>query len=153
LEVNEMKVILKEDVSKIGKKGELLDVSDGYARNFLIPRGLAEEATEGRKKEWETRKKDLAQKADKAEKAAQETRRAIQGKQVSLKASAGESGKLFGSVTTAMIAQAVAEQLHVKVDKKDIRVSETIRQVGRYGLSVKLYANVEAELSVLVEAE
>jgi large subunit ribosomal protein L9 len=148
-----MKVILKEDVSKIGKKGELLDVSDGYARNFLIPRGLAEEATEGRKKEWETRKKDLAQKADKAEKAAQETRRAIQGKQVSLKASAGESGKLFGSVTTAMIAQAVAEQLHVKVDKKDIRVSETIRQVGRYGLSVKLYANVEAELSVLVEAE
>ncbi|MFA0888532.1 MAG: 50S ribosomal protein L9 [Synergistales bacterium] len=148
-----MKVILKEDVSKIGKKGELLEVSDGYARNYLFPRGLAEEATEGRQKEWETRRKGLAQKADRAEKAAQEIKRSIQGKQISLKASAGESGKLFGSVTTAMISQAIEEQLKVKVDKKDLRVSETIRQIGRYTLSVRLYANTEAELSVLVEAE
>ncbi len=148
-----MKVILKEDVSKIGKKGELLEVSDGYARNYLFPRGLAEEATEGRQKEWETRRKGLAQKADRAEKAAQEIKRNIQGKQISLKASAGESGKLFGSVTTAMISQAIEEQLKVKVDKKDLRVSETIRQIGRYTLSVRLYANTEAELSVLVEAE
>jgi large subunit ribosomal protein L9 len=148
-----VKVILKEDVSKIGKKGELLEVSDGYARNYLFPRGLAEEATEGRQKEWETRRKGLAQKADRAEKAAQEIKRNIQGKQISLKASAGESGKLFGSVTTAMISQAIEEQLKVKVDKKDLRVSETIRQIGRYTLSVRLYANTEAELSVLVEAE
>ncbi len=148
-----MKVILKEDVSKIGKKGDLLEVSDGYARNFLFPRGLAEEATEGRQKEWETRRKGLAQKADRAEKAAQEVKRNIQGKQIVLKASAGESGKLFGSVTTSMISQAIEEQLKVKVDKKDIRVPETIRQIGRYTLSVRLYANTEAELSVLVEAE
>jgi large subunit ribosomal protein L9 len=148
-----VKVILKEDVSKIGKKGDLLEVSDGYARNFLFPRGLAEEATEGRQKEWETRRKGLAQKADRAEKAAQEVKRNIQGKQIVLKASAGESGKLFGSVTTSMISQAIEEQLKVKVDKKDIRVPETIRQIGRYTLSVRLYANTEAELSVLVEAE
>lgn len=148
-----MKVILKEDVSKIGKKGDLLEVSDGYARNFLFPRGLAEEATEGRQKEWETRRKGLAQKADRAEKAAQEVKRNIQGKQIVQKASAGESGKLFGSVTTSMISQAIEEQLKVKVDKKDIRVPETIRQIGRYTLSVRLYANTEAELSVLVEAE
>lgn len=148
-----MKVILKEDVSKIGKKGDLLEVSDGYARNFLFPRGLAEEATEGRQKEWETRRKGLAQKADRAEKAAQEVKRNIQGKQIVLKASAGESGKLFGSVTTSMISQAIEEQLKVNVDKKDIRVPETIRQIGRYTLSVRLYANTEAELSVLVEAE
>jgi large subunit ribosomal protein L9 len=148
-----VKVILKEDVSKIGKKGDLIEVSDGYARNFLFPRGLAEEATEGRQKEWETRRKGLAQKADRAEKAAQEVKRNIQGKQIVLKASAGESGKLFGSVTTSMISQAIEEQLKVKVDKKDIRVPETIRQIGRYTLSVRLYANTEAELSVLVEAE
>jgi len=151
--VNEVKVILKDDVSKIGKKGELLDVSDGYARNYLLPRGLAEEATAGRQKEWETRKKGLELKADRAEKAAQETKRTLQGKQVLLKASAGDSGKLFGSVTTAMIAQAVNIQHKVKVDKKDVRVNETIRQVGRYELTVRLYANVEAEMSVLVEAE
>lgn len=148
-----MKVILKEDVNKIGKKGELLEVSDGYARNYLLPRGLAEEATEGRQKEWEARRKGLALKADRAEKAAQETKRTLQGKQVVLKASAGESGKLFGSVTTAMIAQAIFAQLKIKVEKKDIRVSETIRQVGRYDLLVRLYSNVEAEMSVLVEAE
>jgi large subunit ribosomal protein L9 len=153
LEVNDLKVILKEDVNKIGKKGELLEVSDGYARNYLLPRGLAEEATEGRQKEWEARRKGLALKADRAEKAAQETKRTLQGKQVVLKASAGESGKLFGSVTTAMIAQAIFEQLKIKVEKKDIRVSETIRQVGRYDLLVRLYSNVEAEMSVLVEAE
>lgn len=148
-----MKVILKEDVPKIGKKGEMLDVSDGYARNFLLPRGLAEEATLGRQNEWETRRKGLALKADRAEKAAQETKRTLQGKQVLLKASAGESGKLFGSVTTSMIAQAIAVQLKIAVDKKDIRVPETIRQVGRYDLSVRLYTNVEADISVLVEAE
>ena len=148
-----MKVILKEDVNKIGKKGELLEVSDGYARNYLLPRGLAEEATEGRQKEWEARRKGLALKADRAEKAAQETKRTLQGKQVVLKASAGESGKLFGSVTTTMIAQAIFAQLKIKVEKKDIRVSETIRQVGRYDLLVRLYSNVEAEMSVLVEAE
>ena len=108
-EVRNVKVILKEDVSKIGKKGQLLDVSDGYARNYLLPRGLAEEATEGRQKEWENLKKGETLKADKAEKAAYETRKSIQGKQVTLKASAGESGKLFGSVTTAMIAQAKAK--------------------------------------------
>ncbi len=148
-----MKVILKEDVSKIGKKGEMLDVSDGYARNYLLPRGLAEEATDGRRKEWDLRRKEQAQKADRAEKAALEAKRSIQGKQVSLKVSAGESGKLFGSVTTTQIGQAISSQLNIQVDKKDIRVPETIRQVGRYPFSVRLYANVEAELSVLVEAE
>lgn len=148
-----MKVILKEDVSKIGKKGELLEVSDGYARNYLFPRGLAEEATEGRRKEWEARKKELAQKATRAERAAQEARRNLQGKQVTVKASAGESGKLFGSVTSATIARAIEEQLHVVVDKKDIRLEDAIRQVGRHPLTVRLYPNIEAELSVLVEAE
>ncbi len=148
-----MKVILKQDVSKIGKKGQLLDVSDGYARNYLLPRGLAEEATEGRQKEWENLKKGETLKADKAEKAAHETRKGIQGKQVNLKASAGESGKLFGSVTTALIAQAISTQLRVKVDKKDVKVAETIRQVGRYEVTVRLYTGVEAELTVLVEAE
>ncbi len=148
-----MKVILKEDVSKIGKKGDLVEVSDGYARNYLFPRGLAEEATEGRQKEWETRKKELAQKANRAEKAAHEARRNLQGKQVTVKASAGDSGKLFGSVTAATLARAIEEQLHVAVDKKDIRMAEAIRQVGRYPLTVRLYPNVEAELSVLVEAE
>jgi large subunit ribosomal protein L9 len=148
-----MKVILKEDVSKIGKKGDLVEVSDGYARNYLFPRGLAEEATVGRQKEWEARKKELAQKANRAEKAAHEARRNLQGKQVTVKASAGDSGKLFGSVTAATVARAIEEQLHVAVDKKDIRIAEAIRQVGRYPLTVRLYSNVEAELSVLVEAE
>lgn len=148
-----MKVILKQDVSKIGKKDELLDVSDGYGRNFLIARGLAEEATPGRLRELEEMKKTKKVKDDKKLQAAEEAKKKIGGKVLALKVNTGEGGKLFGSVTTAQIAELIKKQYGVAADKKDIRLEENVKQTGSYPVRIKLYSGVEAELTLKVEAE
>ncbi|HOU32381.1 MAG TPA: 50S ribosomal protein L9 [Synergistaceae bacterium] len=148
-----MKVILKQDVAKLGKKGDLVEVSDGYARNFLFPRQLAEEGTAGKVKDWENQEDTKRAKAEKAEQHAREVGRHLQGKRVVVKASAGDAGKLFGSVTSAQVAEAIATQLGAKVDKKDLRLPEALRSVGVYPVTVRLHAGVETSLTVSVEAE
>lgn len=148
-----MKVILKQDVNKIGRKGELLDVSDGYGRNYLIARGLAEEATEGKLRELEERNKSKKVREDKKLASAQEARKKLAGKAVVIKVNAGEGGKLFGSVTTAQIAEAAAAQCRVAIDKKDVRVETAVKQAGSYPVKVKLYTGVEAEFTLKVEAQ
>lgn len=146
-------MILKQDVSKIGKKGELLDVSDGYGRNFLIARGLAEEATPGKLRELEEKQKTQKVKDDKKLKTAEEAKKKIGGKVLALKANTGEGGKLFGSVTTSQIAELIKKQYGVATDKKEIKLEENIKQTGSYPVRVKLYTGVEAELTLKVEAE
>lgn len=148
-----MKVILTKDVNKIGRKGELLEVADGYGRNYLIARGLAEEATEGKLRELAEKKKTQRVKEDKKLTAAQETKKKIGGKTVTIKVNAGEGGKLFGSVTTAQVAEAVAAQYGAGVDKKDVKLDETVKQAGNYPVKIKLHAGVEAELTLKVEAQ
>ncbi|WP_286952647.1 MULTISPECIES: 50S ribosomal protein L9 [Aminobacterium] len=148
-----MKVILKEDVAKLGSKGDLIETSDGYARNYLFPRGLAEEATPAKLKEWKKVKEARERKEEKMLAEAQAKSRKLQGKRVIVKASAGESGKLFGSVTNAHIEDALKNQLDVSIDKKDIRLDENIRNTGNYSFTVKLYQGVEARMTVKVEAE
>ncbi|MDL2297562.1 50S ribosomal protein L9 [Synergistaceae bacterium OttesenSCG-928-D05] len=148
-----MKVILKQDVAKIGKKGEMLDVSDGYGRNFLIARGLAEEATQGKIRELEEIKKNQKVKDDKKLKIAEDAKKKIGGKVITLKVNAGEGGKLFGSVTTAQVADAIKTQYGVSTDKKEIRLDDAVKQTGSYPVKVKLYTGVEAELTLKVEAE
>lgn len=148
-----MKVILTKDVNKIGRKGELLEVADGYGRNYLIARGLAEEATEGKLRELAEKKKTQRVKEDKKLTAAQETKKKIGGKTVTIKVNAGEGGKLFGSVTTAQVAEAVAAQYGTGVDKKDVKLDETVKQAGSYPVKIKLHAGVEAELTLKVEAQ
>ncbi|HCA41291.1 MAG TPA: 50S ribosomal protein L9 [Aminobacterium sp.] len=148
-----MKVILKQDIAKLGNKGDLIEVSDGYSRNYLIPRGLAEEATPSRLSEWKQDMKAREKKEEKMLAEAQEMSRHLQGKQVVVKASAGESGKLFGSVTNAHVEEALKKQLKVSIDKKDIKLDETIRNTGEYSFTVKLYQGVEARMTVKVEAE
>ena len=152
-EVREMKVILKQDVTKLGKKGDLVEVSDGYARNFLFPRDLAEEGTAGKVRNWENQEDTKKAKAEKAEQLAREIGRRLQGKRVSVKASAGDAGKLFGSVTSAQVAEAINAQLGAKVDKKDIKLPEALRAVGVYPVTIRLHAGVETALTVSVEAE
>ena len=147
-----MKVILKQDVSKLGKKGDLLEVSDGYARNFLVPRALAEEATGGKVRQLEDHRKAAQVKEDRLAAQAREQAKVLGGKRVVLAANAGEGGRLFGSVTNQQVAEAVASQLGVKVDKREIRL-ETVKQVGVYPLKVRLYPGVEADLTVSVEAQ
>lgn len=148
-----MKVILKKDVSKIGTKGELLDVADGYGRNFLIARGLAEEATEGKLRELQELKKNRKVKEDKKVALAQEAKKKLGGKVVTIKVNAGEGGKLFGSVTTAQVAEAIASQYGAEVDKKDIRLEEAVKQAGSFPAKVRLHAGVEAEFTLKVEAQ
>ncbi|WP_029165324.1 50S ribosomal protein L9 [Aminiphilus circumscriptus] len=148
-----MKVILTKDVSGVGKSGDLADVADGYGRNYLIPRGLAEEADAGKIREWEQRQETRKNKAKKQEQQALERQRHLQGKRVSVKVSAGEGGKLFGSVTSAQIAQAVSTQLGQEVDKKDVRLGEPIRSCGTFPFSIHLHPGIDVAMTVLVEAE
>lgn len=148
-----MKIILKKDVSKIGKKGDLLEVADGYGRNFLIARGLAEEATEGRLRELSEHKKSQKVKEDKKVAAAQEAKKKLGGKVVMIKVNAGEGGRLFGSVTTAQVAAAIEAQYGVEADKKDIRIEDAIKQAGSFPAKIKLHAGVEAEFTLKVEVQ
>ncbi len=148
-----MKVILKQDVNKIGKKGELLEVADGYGRNFLIARGLAEEATEGRIRELQQMQKTQKIKDDKKLKIAEEAKKKLGGKVVRIKVNTGEGGKLFGSVTNAQIADVLKVQYGIPVDKKDLKMDETVKQTGEFSFKVKLYTGVEAGMTLKVESE
>ena len=148
-----MQVILKKDVNKIGKAGQLLEVSDGYARNFLFPRDLAEEATTGKIADLNARQQNRKAREDKEKQAAEERKKLLQGKVLRVTASAGESGKLFGSVTTAQIAEALLAQYMVKVDKRDIKLTEPIKQSGNHAVSVKLHAGVQADMTLDVKIQ
>ena len=117
-----MKVILLSDVAKLGRKGDLIEVSEGYGRNYLVPRKMAEEATREKLEEWKQRQNAMEKKARKEEEEARTHRNLIQGKQVVLRATAGDKGKLFGSVTAAQIADGIKEKFGIDVDRKDIRL-------------------------------
>jgi len=147
-----MKVILNKDVEGLGQKGEVKDVSDGYARNYLVPKGLAVEATEGRLKDlqlMEKRKaKKLAKEKEEAEKAAEQ----IKDKSFTIKVKAGEEGKLFGSVTSADIADALLKE-GVEIDKKKIEMEYPIKALGTYNIEVKLHPEVTVPVKVVVDKE
>ena len=144
-----MEVILREDVQSLGKAGHLVRVKPGYARNFLLPRGLAFEATEGNKKRIDAEARARASKAS-AEKAAAEQLAAQLGAiTVTLRGKAGEEGKLFGSVTNIDIERALAEQ-GVSVERRRIRLDEPIKALGEHKVAVALAAGVESELTVTV---
>lgn len=148
-----MKVILKQDVNKLGSAGELLEISDGYARNFLFPRNLAEEATPERMKEWQDKEAAKKKKEIRLEKEARELQKKLSGRAVKVKASIGEKGRLFGSVTAANVAESIAAQLSVEVEKKNLRMPEAVKQVGSYPFSVRLHPGIEAEMTLVVEGE
>lgn len=144
-----MKVILLQDVKKIGKKGDVINTSDGYARNFLFPRKLAEEATASNlhilnnKKENE-RKQKLAE-LEAAQKVASE----LKGKEIKISAKTGEGGRLFGAITSKDIAELIKSQYKVIVDKKKI-VMDTIKLAGGYEIEVKLYPQVSTKMKVII---
>lgn len=146
-----MKVILKSDVNKLGKAGSLLDVSDGHARNFLIPKGLAVEATPGKLAEWKAEQARMKAKDEKLHQEAIEIQKKLQGRAVTIEGRAGENGKLFGSITPAQIAEALESQHGLKdFDKRDIKLDETVKQPGSFKFSVKLYPGVQADMTLTV---
>jgi large subunit ribosomal protein L9 len=145
-----MKVILTADVKGVGKKQEIVNVSDGYARNFLFPRKLAMDATPGAAKELE--KKQAAERARETERrmTAEKKAASLRGKVINVLAKCGAQGRLYGSVTGAEIAQALNEQHNVEVDKRKIELAEPIRTVGETEIVVKLYPEISAKMTVRV---
>ncbi len=144
-----MKVILKQDVKGLGKKGQLVSTSDGYARNFLFPKGLAAEANAQAMSELKN-KEDAERYRIKTETAAaQKAADEIGGKTIRISAKAGQNGKLFGSVTAKEIAETLKSTFGVNVDKRKINVEE-IKQFGTYEFEVKLYTGISAKLYVMV---
>lgn len=146
-----MKVFLLQDVKGTGKQGEIVTVSDGYARNFLMPRNMARPADAALVKEQDEKKASLARRRAVDKHAAEEIARRMKDMTVTLKAKAGESGKLFGSVSNKEVAVALEEQHKVQVERKKIEM-DTITAVGSYTAKVRLFAEVSAELKVEVVA-
>jgi len=144
-----MDVILKADVKGLGKKGEKVKASDGYARNFLFPKGLAVEANAQSLTELRNREQSNQHKIDVEVAAANESKAKLQGKTVKMTAKAGNNGKLFGSVTSKEVAAEIAKQFSVKVDKRKITMDD-IKNFGSYKIEVKLYTNIVAEMTVMV---
>ena len=143
-----MKVILNADVKGLGKKGELVNASDGYARNFLFPKNLAVEANAGAMNELKNRESSQAHKLAEEKKAAEELKAKIDGKTVTLHAKAGASGKLFGAVTSKEVAEEFKKQ-GVEIDKRKI-VMNDIKTYGSIQAEVKIYNGITAKITVSV---
>ena len=145
-----MKVVLLQDVKSVGKKDTVVTVSDGYARNFLLPRKLAVEATAAAMNDVKTKESAKAHHKREEIKAAEEIKAKIDGKTVTIKAKAGKEGKLFGAVTTKDVADAIKQQLNVDIDKKKL-VMNDIKTFMRCECEVKIYPEIHAKITVNVE--
>lgn len=148
-----MVVILNRDIKGTGKAGDVVKVSDGYARNMLIPRGWATEATEGNVRSLEKQKAIAAEKKAEEKAAAQAQAEKIKTLSVTIKTKAGDGGKIFGSITSKDIADALKAQHKLTVDKKKIQLDSPIKQTGEMEVAIKLYPEVTTTLNVIIVAE
>ncbi len=144
-----MKVILKADVKGQGKKGDLINASDGYAKNFLLPKGLAIVADKSAINELEGKKSAAQYHKNQEEMRAKELADKLEGKKVTFKAKSGENGKLFGSITAQDVANEIKNQLHLEVDKKKVQI-ESIKILGTTDAVVKVYPGISAKVKVEV---
>jgi len=147
-----MKVILKEDVKKIGSMGQIVTVADGFARNYLVPKGLAVEANIKNMKSLEHAKKVIQEKAKKVKTSVQDFADRLSKISLVIKAKAGEEGKLFGSVTTMDIAEQLKNE-GIEIDKKKISLDEPIKRIGTYAVSVRLHPEVDTQINLQVIEE
>ena len=148
-----MQVILKKDVQNLGEAGDMVNVKDGYARNFLLPQNFAEIATEGAVKNREQNLARIKAKQEKLHKEALEVAEKIEKfAELKLSAKAGESGKLFGTITTKKLTEELHTQSGIEVDRKNVSLSAPINRVGEYTMLIKLTSKVKTELKVTVTA-
>ena len=145
-----MKVVLLQDVKSQGKKGELINVSDGYARNFLLPRGLAKEADSNVMNELKSKEESRLHKIELEKAAARETAEKLAAAVVKLKSQAGADGKLYGSITAKDIAEELEKKHGIAVDKRKIQMDGTIKAFGTYVLDVKLYPEIVGKIHVVI---
>lgn len=148
-----MKVILLKDVKSLGKKDEIVNVSDGYARNYLLPKNFAVEATSGKLKEINEQKKANESKKAKELEEAKELAKRISKIEVIVKTKAGSSGKLFGSITNKDISDMIKSQHKVEIDKKKIVLNEAIKTLGNHEIEVKVYPEITSKIKVKVIEE
>jgi large subunit ribosomal protein L9 len=146
-----MKLLLEQDVKGTGKKGEIVEVSDGYARNFLLPRKLATPADAQSVNAASIQKSAAAHRKFQAGVAARDLAKQLDGAVISVKAKVGENGHLFGSITGKEISTALQEQKQVMVDKKKIALADPIRALGEYNVRISVYENTFASIKVVVE--
>ncbi len=146
-----MKVILLQDVKSLGKKGDVVNASDGYARNMLLPKKLAVPATSGNMKDLEAKEKSNAKHAAEVLAAAEELKAQIEKNSITLSIKVGEGGRTFGSISTKEIAQAVKDQMKLEIDKKKILLAQPIKELGTTTVQVKLHPQVQADLKVNVK--
>ena len=145
-----MIVILMKDVKGSGKAGDVVNVSDGYARNMLLPKGLAKEATEGNIRSLEKQKAIAAEKLEEQKAAAKEMAARLEKITLKIESKGGDSGKLFGSITSKDIAEALEKQEGMKIDKKKIEMKTPIKQAGETEVTLKLFTEISAQLKVSV---
>jgi large subunit ribosomal protein L9 len=148
-----MKVLLVQDVDHLGKAGELKDVSGGFGRNFLIPKGFAVLATRGQIKQAEERLAAQRKRADAARKDAEALAARLNGVTLTFTAKVGEQDRLYGSVTSADIAERIEQQLKIELDRRKIELDEPIKRTGTFPVTVRLVAGVEPVVNVVVHGE
>ena len=148
-----MKVVLRSDVEKLGEKGDIVEVADGYARNYLVPRGLAMRATKGVVDQAASMRRGRDAKVARDREAAQALAAQLTAMRVEVKARAGEGGRLFGSVTNADVADAIAAQTGVTIDRRSLQIDEPIKELGPHDVVTKLHAEVTVTVGIDVVAE
>ena len=148
-----MQVVLRTDVDGLGKKGDILDVADGYARNFLIPRGRAIKATPGVQAQADAMRRSRDLKDAKDREAAETVARTLVPQVIRIPARAGAEGKLFGSVTTVDVVEAVSKQSGVELDRRRVQLDEPIKTLGTHEVPVRLHADVQFAVTVEVVSE
>ncbi len=145
-----MKVIFLEDVDRVAHEGDVTEVADGFARNYLIPNNLAVRATEGALKELEQRRRAIEKRQETKREGAEKLAEKLGQETIVIEAPVGEGGRLHGRVTTRMIADAAAEQLEYEIDRRDIDIPEPISETGKYLVTAELYRDIQAQLPIEV---
>ena len=148
-----MEVILNEDIRALGKKGQKVNVSDGYAKNYLFPKKLATEANATSINEMQSKKEAADFKNTQAKAAAEEIKQQIEGKTVELHIKSGANGKLFGAVTGKEISAAFKEKYGYEIDKKKIAIQDNIKNYGTYPVVIKLFPEIAANISVIISEQ
>lgn len=145
-----MKVILLQDVKSLGKKGELVKTSDGYARNYLLPKNIAKEANAQAMNEYQNAENSKNYKIETTKAQALANKKKLEGKVFKMKAKAGKAGKLFGSITAKHIAEQIKGQYQITVDKRKVELEREIKEFGTYTAVVKLYTGITAKIEIQV---
>jgi len=145
-----MQVILKQDVDKIGRRGDIIDVSRGYVRNFLVPRGLAEMATPGKLEEVRHEMEEAEERDRRMAERASEIAATLNKSVITIEARTGEDERLFGSVTAANIASAIERARDVRIDRRRVKLDEPIRSLGTHQVPIQVHGDVEASVKVIV---